>query len=80
MPPLTHGQKFAEDGVGGAMSPDGFDIAWTQYQGYTVSRLNQMLVGTVPYALNILPQTLKTLQEGRTKAAKQRTLLFSMRG
>ena len=48
VPALTHGQKFARDGVGDAMSPDGFDIAWTQYQGYTVSRLNELTVGTAP--------------------------------
>ena len=51
MPALTHGQKFATDGIGDAMSPDGFDIAWTQYQGYTVSRLNDLTVGTVPRTL-----------------------------
>jgi len=40
------------DGVGGMMSPDGYDIAWTQYQGYTVQRLNELTVGTVAHALD----------------------------
>jgi len=52
VPALTHGQKFVNDGVGGMMSPDGYDIAWTQYQGYTVQRLNELTVGTVAPSLN----------------------------
>lgn len=45
MPPLAHGEKFARDGVGQMLSPEGFDMAWTQYQGYTVQRLNELTAG-----------------------------------
>ena len=46
-PALTHGHIFAKDGVNKMMSPDGFDLAWTQYQEYLVTELNAMTYGTV---------------------------------
>ncbi|SLM36220.1 fe superoxide dismutase [Lasallia pustulata] len=47
VPQLTHGATFAKDGVEGVLSPGGFDIAWTQYQGHMVHKLNQLTSGTV---------------------------------
>lgn len=28
------------------LSPEGFDISWTQYQGYVVDKLNRLTAGT----------------------------------
>ncbi len=28
------------------LSPEGYDIAWTQYQGYVVDKLNRLTAGT----------------------------------
>ena len=28
------------------LSPEGFDIAWTQYQGYIVDKLDRLTAGT----------------------------------
>src|SRR3989442_78020 len=34
------------NGVPGLLSPAGFDIAWTQYQGLMVEKLNNLIAGT----------------------------------
>jgi hypothetical protein len=42
VPPLTH--NFQE-GVPGLLSPNGFDMAWTQYQNLMVEKLNVLTAG-----------------------------------
>jgi Fe-Mn family superoxide dismutase len=42
VPPLTH--NFRE-GVPGLLSPNGFDMAWTQYQSLMVEKLNVLIAG-----------------------------------
>ncbi|MCJ1253085.1 hypothetical protein MMC24_000892 [Lignoscripta atroalba] len=46
VPQLTHGEAFRDNGVSGMLSAEGFDIAWTQYQGYVVDCLNRLTAGT----------------------------------
>ncbi|KAI9829505.1 MAG: hypothetical protein M1819_006325 [Sarea resinae] len=46
VPPLTHDEAFKKDGVPGLLSAEGFDIAWTQYQGLMVEKLNLLTGGT----------------------------------
>ncbi|CAD6565217.1 MAG: hypothetical protein ASARMPREDX12_005743 [Alectoria sarmentosa] len=48
MPQLNHVGVFQKDGVPGMLSNDGFDLAWLQYQGHLVDRLNQLTAGS-PY-------------------------------
>lgn len=45
LPSLVHGDTYAEHGVNGFLSPEGFDLAWTQYQSLIIEKLNQMTVG-----------------------------------
>ncbi|KAK2810710.1 hypothetical protein FQN50_002753 [Emmonsiellopsis sp. PD_5] len=46
VPQLGHGQSFQEKGVPDLLSPQGFDIAWTQYQSFLVQKLNLLTAGT----------------------------------
>lgn len=46
MPPLTHDAHFKEHGVGEMLTKDAFYAAWTEYQGYTLYRLNKLVSGT----------------------------------
>ncbi|KAI1926592.1 hypothetical protein LOZ65_002522 [Ophidiomyces ophidiicola] len=50
VPKLTYYNIFKENGVPGVLSPSGFHMAWDQYQGYLVDKLNEMTAGrpTVP--------------------------------
>ena len=43
MPQLKH--DFAETGVPDLMSPAGFQIAWADYQGLVVEKLNALTAG-----------------------------------
>lgn len=42
VPPLTHDFR---NGITEFLSPEGFDIAWTQYQGLMVEKLNVLTAG-----------------------------------
>lgn len=42
LPPLAHDFN---DGIPGLLSADGFDMAWTQYQGLMLEKLNAMVAG-----------------------------------
>ncbi|KAI9751304.1 MAG: hypothetical protein M4579_006120 [Chaenotheca gracillima] len=46
VPALTHGERFSQDGVPDLLSKEGFDLAWTQYQGLMVDKLNVLTEGT----------------------------------
>ena len=46
VPTLTYHNEFAEHGVGGLLSRDGYKIAWTDYQSLMVQRLNDITAGT----------------------------------
>ncbi|KAM0802700.1 Manganese/iron superoxide dismutase [Usnea florida] len=46
VPQLVHNETFSKDGVPGMLSSDGFDLAWHQYQGHVVDRLNRLTAGT----------------------------------
>ncbi|KAK5256054.1 hypothetical protein LTR16_004115 [Cryomyces antarcticus] len=46
VPALTHGNDFREHGVPGLLSPEGYELAWTQYQGMMVEKLNELTAGT----------------------------------
>lgn len=41
----AHGQTFREKGVPGLLSREGFDMAWSQYQGLLIEKLNQLTLG-----------------------------------
>ncbi|KAI1911181.1 hypothetical protein LOZ39_002026 [Ophidiomyces ophidiicola] len=45
VPKLTYYNIFKENGVPGMLSPSGFHMAWDQYQGYLVDKLNEMTAG-----------------------------------
>jgi hypothetical protein len=42
LPPL---EQF-QNGIPGLLTPDGFRIAWTEYQGMMLEKLNALTVGT----------------------------------
>ncbi|MCJ1387879.1 hypothetical protein MMC18_000722 [Xylographa bjoerkii] len=42
VPRLTHGELFAKGGVPNLLSTEGYDIAWTKYQGHLVAKLNAL--------------------------------------
>lgn len=44
--PLTDDARFERDGVPGLLSPESFDFAYTNYQGWVLDKLNQMTAGT----------------------------------
>ncbi|KAF3482915.1 Fe superoxide dismutase [Arthroderma uncinatum] len=46
VPQLTHGSQFKENGVPGVLSPEGYELAWVQYQSYLVQKLNMLTGGT----------------------------------
>ncbi|MCJ1243851.1 hypothetical protein MMC30_001048 [Trapelia coarctata] len=46
VPPLTYGEQFAREGVPGLLSAGAFDMAWTQYQEYLITKLNEMTART----------------------------------
>ncbi|KAK2767646.1 hypothetical protein FQN54_003804 [Arachnomyces sp. PD_36] len=46
VPQLTHNSAFKKDGIAELMSPDGFDLSWTQYQTMMVDKLNLLTGGT----------------------------------
>jgi len=41
--PLAHDFR---QGVPGLLSPDGFDMAWTQYQSHVLEKLNVLVAGS----------------------------------
>lgn len=42
------------------LSPEGYDIAWTQYQGYVVDKLNRLTAGTDMDFQDILPRCIRS--------------------
>ncbi|MCJ1399657.1 hypothetical protein MMC11_002859 [Xylographa trunciseda] len=46
VPRLTHGELFQKEGVDDLLSTEGYDIAWTQYQGHLVAKLNALTAHT----------------------------------
>ncbi|KAI9884643.1 MAG: hypothetical protein M1823_003563 [Watsoniomyces obsoletus] len=53
MPNLTHQRLYENEGVPGLFTKESFDLAWTQYQGYTVARLNMLTEGTPSYTSGV---------------------------
>jgi len=45
VPPLVRQNVFDREGIPGLLSNDGFSLAWTQYQGFVIEKLNRMIVG-----------------------------------
>jgi Fe-Mn family superoxide dismutase len=45
IPPLPHDFR---DGVPGLLSPEGFDMAWTQYMTLMLEKLNSLTAGRSP--------------------------------
>lgn len=45
VPQLGYDEAFRRNGVPGLLSPEGFELAWMQYQGLLVDKLNQMTAG-----------------------------------
>ncbi|EZF23908.1 hypothetical protein H113_03512 [Trichophyton rubrum MR1459] len=56
VPQLTYGTHFQEHGVPGVLSPEGYNLAWVQYQSYLVQKLNMLTGGTADE--NVGPGTL----------------------
>ncbi|TPX22664.1 hypothetical protein DIZ76_014542 [Coccidioides immitis] len=46
VPTLMYDATFRENGVSELLSPEGYDMAWTQYQGMVVDKLNLLTAGT----------------------------------
>ncbi|MCJ1318067.1 hypothetical protein MMC15_003394 [Xylographa vitiligo] len=46
VPRLTHGELFQKEGVPGLLGTEGYDMAWTTYQGYLIAKLNAMTAHT----------------------------------
>lgn len=49
MPTLAHEADIRRDGFKGLYSPDGFSIAWFQYHGMLLNKLNAMTAGMPPH-------------------------------
>ncbi len=45
LPTLPHDETYSEHGVDGFLSPEGYDLAWTQYQSMMIEKLNTMTMG-----------------------------------
>ncbi len=45
IPTLPHDETYAEHGVDGFLSPEGYDLAWTQYQSMMIEKLNTLTMG-----------------------------------
>src|SRR2546423_12532658 len=45
VPQLTHHATFTRNGIPDVLSPEGFDLAWTQYQATLVGKLNLLTAG-----------------------------------
>jgi hypothetical protein len=45
LPALPHDEIYSEHGVDGLLSPEGYDLAWTQYQSMMIEKLNLLTVG-----------------------------------
>lgn len=43
----AHDESFKQDGIPGLLTPEAYNIAWTEYEGHMVDRLNTMLAGTI---------------------------------
>jgi superoxide dismutase, Fe-Mn family len=54
IPALPHDETYAEHGVDGLLSPEGFDLAWTQYQSMMIEKLNIMTMGMPRAALFLI--------------------------
>jgi Fe-Mn family superoxide dismutase len=46
---LINQQIFEKNGVPDCLSSEGFDMAWTQYQGYLVHKLNLLTAGALRF-------------------------------
>jgi hypothetical protein len=55
VPSLPH--DYVEGGIPNLMSPGGFALAWTDYQGLMVEKLNALTAGT-SFALSVLGRTM----------------------
>ncbi|KAK2741247.1 hypothetical protein FQN57_005709 [Myotisia sp. PD_48] len=47
VPKLQHNDLFKQNGIPGLLSPEGYELAWLQYQTYLVEKLNGLTQGTV---------------------------------
>jgi len=56
VPQLSHHAFFVRNGIPDVLSPEGFELAWTQYQATLVEKLNLLTAGTPDE--NSLPGTL----------------------
>jgi superoxide dismutase, Fe-Mn family len=45
LPDLVHGDTYGEHGIDGFISPEGFDLAWTQYQSMMLEKVNVYTYG-----------------------------------
>ena len=48
VPTLSSGQTYQQHGVPDLISPEGYDLAWNQYQGLMIDKLNEMTQGVPP--------------------------------
>ncbi|KAI9729571.1 MAG: hypothetical protein M1834_006767 [Cirrosporium novae-zelandiae] len=46
VPQLQHEETFQKNGIPGLISPEGFSMAWTEYEGFMVHKLNLLISGT----------------------------------
>ncbi|EEH45113.2 hypothetical protein PABG_11604 [Paracoccidioides brasiliensis Pb03] len=46
VPQLGHDSAFKKHGIPDLLSPQGFDLSWTQYQGFLINKLNLLTAGT----------------------------------
>lgn len=51
VPTLSYGKNYSEDGIHDFLSPEGYDMAWTQYQGFLVHKLNMLTNGALQFII-----------------------------
>ena len=68
MPLLVRDTEFSEGGVTGFMSPDGYKMAWRDYQSMLVIKLNDMTTGTVDESLTARELAIKYAHDSQNAA------------
>ncbi|MCJ1455860.1 hypothetical protein MMC28_006217 [Mycoblastus sanguinarius] len=46
VPQLTNDEHYLQHGVGRMLTPDSYEFAWHQYEGWLIDRLNRLTTGT----------------------------------
>lgn len=63
--------EFKEEGVPGLLTPESYNIAWTDYQKLMVSKLNTSLAGTLRPSMRSFSRDTRTDKESFSRYARE---------